>query len=165
MRQELERIYRDHRQGLFTLALSIARCPDLAEDAVHEAFARLWQSKVRPKGDPVAYVFAAVRNVALELVRRHRRPVAAAESIFSRQPTDPASAAIQSERQQLVRRAVDGLPIRQRQVVVLRLHAGLTFQQIAETFDEPLQTVASRYRRALGQIKKTLGKSLWMETS
>ena len=73
-------------------------------------------------------------------------------------PDDPASNALEAERQRHVRRAVETLPTRQRQVVVLRLHSGLTFQQIAEVFGEPLQTVASRYRRALGRMKETLGK-------
>ena len=156
MWQELQRIYQDHRQGLFTLALSITRCPDLAEDAVHDAFVRLWRSQRKPKGDSVAYVFASVRNAALQQARRRRRPVALAESVFGSRSSDPASVAIDTEQRQLVRRALEALPIRQRQVVVLRLHAGLTFQQIADTFGEPLQTVASRYRRALKRVKETL---------
>ena len=72
VQQELERIYRDHRQGLFTLALSITRCPDLAEDAVQDAFTRLWRSEIEPQGDSTAYVFASVRNAALELARGRR---------------------------------------------------------------------------------------------
>lgn len=159
MQQDLEGIYREHRQGLFTLALSITRCPDLAEDAVHDAFARLWRAKISPKGDSVAYVFATVRNAAVQQTRRRRRPVAVPVSMFGGQTADPAAAAIEAERQQLVCRAVETLPDRQREVVVLRIHAGLTFQQIAETLAEPLQTVASRYRRALGRIKKNLEKS------
>ncbi len=155
MQQQLERIYQDHRQGLFTLALSITRRPDLAEDAVQEAFARLWQSKREPTADPVAYVFASVRNAALQLLRR-RQPVEAETSIFADEGSDPAAAAIEDERQRLVRRAVDALPIRQREAVVLRLNAGLTFQQIADTVGEPLQTIASRYRRALQQVKEML---------
>ena len=166
MQQELKRIYQDHRQGLFTLALSITRCPDLAEDAVHDAFVRLWRSKIRPKGDSVAYVFASVRNAALEQMRQRRRAgrlATAGVSLLESGPSDtgpddPASNALEAERQRHVRRAVETLPTRQRQVVVLRLHSGLTFQQIAEVFGEPLQTVASRYRRALGRMKETLGK-------
>ncbi len=155
MQQQLERIYQDHRQGLFTLALSITRHPDLAEDAVQEAFARWWQSKREPTGDPVAYVFASVRNAALQLLRG-RQPVEAEQSIFADEGSDPAAAAIEDEQQRLVRRAVDALPIRQREAVVLRLNAGLTFQQIADTVGEPLQTIASRYRRALQQVKEML---------
>lgn len=156
MRKQLERIYREHRQGLFTLALSITRCPDLAEDAVQEAFARLWRSAARPEGDVVSYVFASVRNAALDQARLRRAPGAPAVSIFDADPATPLSAAIDAERRQGVRRAVDALPPKQRQTVVLRLYAGLTFRQIAETLAEPLQTVASRYRRALERIKESL---------
>ena len=158
VQKDLERIYREHRQGLFSLALSITRCPDLAEDAVHDAVARLWRSSVEPSGDRVAYVFASVRNAALELVRRKGRSVQLDASVFDPQGPDPALSAIDAERRQLARRAVDALPTGQRQVVVLRLHVGLTFQQIADTFGEPLQTVASRYRRALKRIKDSIEK-------
>ena len=64
MKETLERIYWDHRQGLYTLALAITRRPERAEDAVQDAFARLWTASRRPTGDPVPYVFAAVRNAA-----------------------------------------------------------------------------------------------------
>ena len=158
MQNELERIYREHRQGLFALALSITRRVDLAEDAVHDAMMRLWRRGVKPQRDWVAYVFASVRNAALDL--RRRRPAGLPVSMFQSEPSDPATAAIEAERRRLVRRAVDALPIRQRQTVVLRLYAGLTFQQIADTFGEPLQTAASRYRRALARIKETIEKSI-----
>jgi len=160
VQQDLEQIYREHRQGLFSLALSITRCPDLAEDAVHDAVTRLWRSSVEPSGDRVAYVFASVRNAALEVARRRRRSTQLGESVFEAHGPDPATSAVDAERRQLARRAVDALPIRQRQVVVLRLYVGLTFRQIAETIGEPLQTVASRYRRALQRIKDRIEKQV-----
>ena len=158
MQQQLERIYREHRQGLFTLALSITRCPELAEDAVQEAFARLWRSAVMPEGDVVSYVFASVRNAALDQTRSRRTPGRPPTSIYDVDPVTPDSVAIDAERRQCVRRAVDALPTRQREAVVMRLYAGLTFRQIAEILGEPLQTVASRYRRALEQIRQSVEK-------
>ena len=153
MQGNLERIYREHRQGLYTLALAITRSPDQAEDAVHDAFVRLWRSGIEPAGDRVAYVFAAVRNAAFDQRRRRRETVETPLSIFDSVEPDPAQAAVDAERQRLVREAVDSLPLRQRQIVVLRLYASLTFRQIGEMFGEPLPTVASRYRRALQRIK------------
>jgi RNA polymerase sigma-70 factor, ECF subfamily len=156
VQRRLEQVYRDHRQGLFTLALAISRSPDLAEDAVQEAFTRLWRSSREPQGDLVAYTFATVRNTALELVRRRRDTVQMPASLFDGTRCNPAALASDAEQERLVRAAVDALPIRQRQAVVLRLYAGLTFQQIADTLHEALPTVASRYRRALQRIKETL---------
>jgi len=156
VRRQIEAIYRSHRHGLFTLALSITRRVELAEDAVHEACARLLRLGARPKGDAVAYVFAAVRNAALDAARRQRRWTKLSDSIFDPGQADPAQAASHAEQQRLARDAVERLPLRQRQAVVLRLYANLTFEQIAETLNEPLATVAARYRRALERIKKTI---------
>ncbi len=156
MRRRLERIYREHRQGLYSLALSITRAADLAEDSVQEALARLWRSARQPRGDAVAYVFAAVRNAALEIGWKQRPRSGVPASLFDAAPADPAKMALMDEQERLVRAAVDGLPIRQRQAVVLRVYAGLSFQQIADTLGEPLATVASRYRRALERIRSTV---------
>lgn len=155
MRQRLEAIYREHRQGLLTLALAITRSATLAEDAVHDAVLRLWRSARQPQGDAVAYVFASVRNAAIEVRRRQRPQSLLRDSLFAAR--DDATCTLEAaEEGDRVRRAIDGLPLRARQVVVMRVYGELTFQQIAETLDEPLQTVASRYRRALEQIRQQL---------
>jgi len=165
VRSVLEQVYRDHRQGLFTLALAITRCPHRAEDAVHEAMARLWQSTDLPR-DPVPYVFSAVRNAAIDQTRRavtrHRLESA---SIFngmpaasgpatSRSPGDPEAEAITAEQHARLRQAVDDLPQAEREAIVMRIYGGLKFEQIAEALDEPLPTVASRYRRALETLSR-----------
>lgn len=153
MHQTVERVYFDHRQGLYTLALAITRCPGRAEDAVQEAFARLWSRGVRPTGDPVAYVFAAVRNAAIDQVRRQPadRPREPA-SIYNGLPPDPAHQAVTREQHRAVREAVEALPEAQRESVVMKVYGGLTFQQMAEALGEPLPTVAARYRRALDAL-------------
>lgn len=151
-------MYETHRQGLFTLALAITRCPALAEDAIQEAFLRLWRTGARPDGDPVPYVFAAVRNAAVDQVRKSAaagRPVP--ESIFGGEARDPSVSAATAEEHRAVREAVDALPDAQREVVVMKTYGGLTFEQIAQTTGEPLQTVASRYRRALERLGQRLG--------
>ena len=60
-------IYQRHRRGLFALALSITGCPMRAEDAVHDAFARLCRMNLASATNADAYAFIAVRNAALDL--------------------------------------------------------------------------------------------------
>ncbi|MCX5682877.1 MAG: sigma-70 family RNA polymerase sigma factor [Planctomycetota bacterium] len=159
MKSVLEQVYREYRQGLFTLALAITRCPHRAEDAVQEAMARLWQSTELPR-DPVPYVFSAVRNAALDQLRRaaarHRLE---SVSIFEglpdpAGPDNPETSAISAEQHALLKRAVDALPPAEREAVVMRIYGGLKFEQIAEALGEPLPTVASRYRRALETLSQ-----------
>ncbi len=158
MRERLESIYREHRQGLFSLALSITRRRDAAEDAVHDAFARLFRSRAVLQGDAVAYVFACVRNAAVDVARRRPPEAALSESLFEADCRTPADAAESGEQTDRLRQALGALPGPQRETVVMRTYAGLTFQQIAEALGEPLPTVASRYRRALERIRRFLGE-------
>ncbi len=159
MRRTLGKVYLKYRQGLFTLALSITRNTDRAEDAVHEAFTRLCARPTPPTGDVVPYVFAAVRNAAIDQIRRGPR---AGEdvSFFQAETTDPADAIAETEQARLLREAVESLPTDQRDAVVLRIYSGLTFDQVALALGAPLQTVASRYRRALAKLRERCGKLL-----
>ncbi len=157
----IEQIYRRHRHGLYTLALSIAGRPDAAEDAVHDAVVRLCRSGMKPAGDPVAYVFAAVRNAAVDQRRRAGPRAAGNVSIFdlpdavdAGRPVDESAG--DAERDRRVAEALAQLPVDQREAVVLHLFAGLTFAQAAEAVGAPLQTVASRYRRGLTALREPL---------
>ncbi|HEX4796695.1 MAG TPA: sigma factor, partial [Humisphaera sp.] len=99
--QELADIYERHRRALFALALSITRCPAKAEDAVHDAFARLCRVSGRVAGDRVAYVFSAVRNAAVDQVRRGaiEQDVRRAQDVlFDLQGIDPRQQALDAER-------------------------------------------------------------------
>ena len=159
MRLTLETIYRRHRQGLFTLALSIVRDPQAAEDAVQDAFSRLWARRGGINGDPVAYVFAAVRNAALDLLRKRPGAALSGVSIFDNRPAtagEPGQRVEDEERNRLLRSAVNSLPDELRHPVVLRLYAGLTFEQTAEALGVPLSTASSRYRKALEVLKEAL---------
>jgi RNA polymerase sigma-70 factor (ECF subfamily) len=155
---DLADIYQRYRQGLFTLALSIVGCPLRAEDAVHDAFARLCRQGTDAAENRVAYVFAAVRNAALDQVRRARStlPIDFASSVFDWQWGNPERAAMDDERQRSIARAIDALPDDQREAVVLRVYAGLNFAQIAIVLDAPMPTVFARYRRALARLKGQL---------
>ena len=156
LRGTLEDIYRGHWQGLYTLALSVTRCPELAEDAVHEGFARLCRLTPDPEGDAVAYTFAVVRHAAIDLLRRGPRPTALEAPIFDGRSRSPSSEAIEAEEEERARRAVAGLSDAGRELVVLKLYAGLTFEQIAQTLGEPLGTVTSRYHRTMRQLRDEL---------
>ena len=60
------------------------------------------------------------------------------------------------ERDHLLQKAVGDLPDGQREVIVMKLYGGLTFEQIAAALDEPLSTVSSRYQRTLEQLRKNV---------
>ena len=151
--QPLEAIYRQYRQGLFSLAMAITSNAMAAEDAIHDAFARMCRAGSLFS---VAYVFAAVRNASRDQLRRRRNTAELTESIFDNQPT-PERAALTDETCQIIRQEIDSLEPDQREVIIMKVYSELTFDQIAQALGEPLQTVASRYRRAMQKLKSQLG--------
>lgn len=161
---ELEQIYRQHRQALFTLALTVTRCTGLAEDAVQEAFVRLCQKVEPQQGSLVAYVFASVRNAAVDVHRRQQHQQGLAESIFADRPNSVASPVSRldsgdSEKTELesqLKVAIQQLEETSRQIVVMKIYAELTFEEIGEVLETPSATVATRYRRAIMKLEGQL---------
>ena len=160
MKHWLEDIYREHRRGLFGLALSVVREAAAAEDAVHEAFARMVRQRDRPSTDSIAYVYKAVRNAAIDQTRRRQArpdPIDTVSTLFAApKKDDPAAQAELTETQQMLMHAVNNLPNDEREAIVMRSFGGLTFKQIAEATGQPLSTVSSQYQRALGKLRHKL---------
>ena len=159
MRAELEQLYCQHRQTLFSLALTVTGCAGLAEDAVHEAFVRLCQLKARPVGSLAAYVFATVRNAAIDGRRRQARQQALAESVFENSSarigvrTKPVESSEQLSR---LSRLIDALEESVREIIVMKTFGNLTFEEIGQVLGTPGATVATRYRRALIKLEEQL---------
>ncbi len=153
-RSWLDELYRRQRRPLFLIAWNVLRCPGLSEDAVHSAFVRLAALPAAPR-EPKLYAFRAVRNAAVDLARaRNRQQVEPAAAIEGYTKVD--APAVDDESLVAAQAALEQLDDVSREVVELHLHASLTFQEIAGLLDQPLPTVASRYRRALEKLRDLL---------
>jgi RNA polymerase sigma-70 factor (ECF subfamily) len=156
----LKEIYGSHRQGLFSLALAITGSRQSAEDAIHEAFAKLIGRKP-PIGDAIPYVFKTLRHAAIDIQRKEQRGQKLSESLFngfipSQESVDPADKVLNKERDLILRKAIDNLPEKEREAIVLKALAGLTFQQAGDVMGIPAKTIASRYRRGLERLENHL---------
>ena len=164
LRTELEQLYRKHRQSLFSVALTVTGCSSMAEDAVHEAFVRLCQKSELPEGNLASYVFASVRNAAIDCRRRQQHQRTITESIFASSgsdslSSDSSSAPNQNDETESVKSAIDQLDELSRQIVVMKIFSELTFEEIAGVLEMPSATVATRYRRAIMKLEEELRRS------
>ena len=158
MRAELEQVYRQHRQALFALAMTITGCAGLAEDAVHEAFVRLCGMQKPPSGRLAAYVFAAVRNAAVDCCRRVKRERIVAETLFvvATISSPLAADAANDELAERLSREIDLLDESTREIMVMKIFGELTFDEIGSVLNTPAATVATRYRRTLMTLEERL---------
>lgn len=152
----LDRIYRKHRQQLFTCALAVTRCPDRAEDAIQEAFYRLFRLERKPRYLK-AYVFRAVRNAAIDQVKRNPPPRDNGVLDFVFDPgEDPRAAAAGEEFKRRVAHALLALSEDQRETIVQHIYGGLTFREIAHIRETPQGTVAAWYHRGIRKLRTKL---------
>jgi RNA polymerase sigma-70 factor (ECF subfamily) len=162
-----------HGPAMLLLARQFVLSAADAEDVVQDAFVRFWRSRERggddnrePVSDAVAYLYACVKHAALDHLRGGRRRLRREEAVASARAemqwdepllTGPLE---QEERRQLIEAALARLPEPQREVLVLKVWAGLSFPQIARALEIPSDTAASRYRYAVGKLREQLAGEL-----
>jgi RNA polymerase sigma-70 factor (ECF subfamily) len=158
-----------HGPGMLLLARQFVASRADAEDVVQEAFLRFWRAREQsdvPVADPVAYLYACVKRSALDWQRGGRRrtrretSVASGRAEMSRDVPLLSGPLEREERRVAVEAALAQLPEPQREVLVMKVWAGLSFPQIARALDIPLDTAASRYRYALARLREQLAEEL-----
>jgi RNA polymerase sigma-70 factor (ECF subfamily) len=143
-------VYEQYRRELYLTAWSVLRDDDASEDAVQTAFAQLAKLKTTPR-EPKLYVFRCVRNAALDSARaRSRRREAPLAADWD--APGHVTSELDAEMLRSISESLELLEPPEREAIELHLHAALTFKEIAELLEEPLPTVASRYRRALEKL-------------
>lgn len=134
--------------------------PAGAEDLVQEALVRFWKARKRePNLDP-PLLFTLIRRIAVDRARQLNRQRAQRETLAAEAEVAGESwfepTIEDRERGACVEQALRNLPAAQREVVVLKVWGGLTFEQVGESLDISPHTAASRYRYALGHLRKAL---------
>jgi RNA polymerase sigma-70 factor, ECF subfamily len=139
--------------GLVLFARQFARTSADAEDIVQDAFVRFWRKEHSIENR--ALLFAIVRSVALDLLRRDARRARreANASLEMEQSTLPQFDFDDGSQRELAA-AVDCLPVEQREVLVMKIWNELTFAEIGQALGISQNTAASRYRYALVALKK-----------
>src|SRR4051794_37979773 len=133
----------------YRTACLVLRSGTDAEDAVQDAFLRVWRFRdAIPPGDGRrAWLYRVVVNACLSRVRADRPwRERAADDALAELPsgTDVAGRAEQAEQARLVARAIDRLPEHLRLPVVLRYYSGLAEREIAVAIRRRPGTVKSR---------------------
>jgi RNA polymerase sigma factor (sigma-70 family) len=159
--EALHRIYEKYKHDLVTLAASLLADLDLAEDVVHDVFIGFIQSsgKFRLTGSLKGYLSTCVANAARncnKAQRRRRHATLDDVDPAHAQSCDPASEAEFGEEFKRLSRALDQLPYEQREVLVLRVYAGMTFAAIAAQQSASVHTVQGRYRYAVEKMRSCL---------
>jgi RNA polymerase sigma-70 factor (ECF subfamily) len=140
-RETWNRVYRP-------LAVTL-RDHELAREAVDEAMVRAFQkwSKVCRYDNPPGWVYRVALNFAKNRMRRRWREIPLASIEPSWEMTTPNPEVMQS---------VLGLPMRQREIVVLRFLFDWSVQEVSDALGIPEGTVKSRLHRAMAALREMM---------
>jgi RNA polymerase sigma-70 factor (ECF subfamily) len=162
--QAFDTLYRAHHPGLCAFANSIVRDHASAEDLVQDVFVTLWANRqsLTTLTTPRAYLYAAVRNRALNHLRRQsvgdawqesetRDP----ESASSTQPSADDDLDARELHQQL-QAALAGLSPRSKVAATLRWYEQMTYAEIAEAMGISEKSVENQLSRAIKALRTIL---------
>lgn len=135
-----------------------------AEDVVQESFLRLWKLRAaQPIRSAKAFLFTVARNIALDTVRRTRSsPVSAVPDLAAlpvmEERVDVSGAACASEEVALLAEALQELPPRCREIILLRKFQNLPQKAVAARLGISELTVQEQVYRGLRRLEKVLVK-------
>ena len=165
-----ETLMHRHRTPVYAFLLRLTGERTRAEDLVQETFLRLVKASAgwEPRAAVRTWLFTIARNLAVDASRR--QVFRAAEPLDApgpdgegqRHPPPAATGPAPDEAAEAARlrprleAALAVLPADQREVVLLREHAGLSFPEIAEAVGVNENTAKSRMRYALLALRERL---------
>lgn len=165
--RSFEELLGRHRQKIYTSIYLFVKDQSLAEDIFQEVFIKiidtLRKGKYNHEGKFLQWAMRIAYNMCVDYFRRNkRRPqVSPTETfdIFDVLPMTDDNAEqsiIRSQTHEKVRQLVDMLPPEQREVVILRHYADMSFKEIAKLTRVSINTALGRMRYALINIRKMI---------
>jgi len=160
--QEPEQLYRifqeifyKYYEPLCKYAFTIVKEPHSCEDIVQETFLRVWEKKQNLIGSEELtwYLYTAIRNNCLSFLEKKQKTVLgdfSSQEIVDTTPNDrPSPPAKESDYDTLLKKALENLPPKCREVFVLSRVSNLTYKQISDSLGISIKTVENQMGKAL----------------
>lgn len=150
-------LFRESAADVHGYLISLLGDRSAAEDLTALAFERLYRSRWRldrRRGTPRAWLFSIARNAALDELRQRRRR---SSYDLGEEPVDNRASGEELEdveRRATVAEALASLPLRERELVLLKFHGQLSNSELARTLGISESNAGTRLHRALTRLRE-----------
>jgi len=151
-------IYDQMSAGVYSVAYSIVKNDDNAQEVVQDVFTKLWinKSKLDPEGNLWVFLYVVTKRLSIDRFRSEKRFKLALENNF-RDDNDfaasPEDLIFYKELDNLLNLSISELPEQQRKVIELSRNKGLNHQQIASLLGLSPSTVNNHITKALTHLR------------
>ncbi len=158
-----------HKSKIYTSICMFVKDKDLANDIFQETFIKVIDTfrsgKYNEEGKFIQWAMRISHNLCIDFFRKNKRRKTINTSedfdifnVIASKDDNQEAVLMKEQTYKKVRKLVDSLPQEQREVVLLRNYAELSFKEIAELTNVSINTALGRMRYALINIRKTISE-------
>jgi RNA polymerase sigma factor (sigma-70 family) len=159
-----ENLFKRYERPLFSFILKFVRDRQVAEDIFQQTWMKVLNglNGYEEKGKFSSWLFGIANNCCIDHSRKETRSKVdgrtSAEGMDMLEGDDcnPESTFLKQEETEWLEKAIQTLPMEQKEVVLLRLHGQLPFKEIARVLESPLNTVLGRMHYAVRNLRKAI---------
>ncbi len=158
-----EQLFKEHYRVLANYAYGFLQNGDQAEDVVQDVFLQLWskKDKIVLKKGMMEYLFAAIRNKSLDILRKQKSERLHITHIllsYNSHDSEEDEATLLYKKERLYK-SIRQLPPKCQEVLRLSKLKGLTYAEIAKQMDLSVKTVENQMGRAMRLLRELMNKS------
>lgn len=160
-RQAFGRLYDVVSPKLFGVSLRILKNRTLAEDALQEIFVKIWQrsQSYRPgRQAPMGWLVTIARHHAIDVIRANKRKHEDIEAHYDLKSSDPSPEqhAMATNERERIANCLKELEPNKAEAVVAAYVEGYSYNELADRYAIPLNTMRTWLRRSLIKLKACL---------
>jgi RNA polymerase sigma-70 factor (ECF subfamily) len=155
--ERFESLYRSSRDDVYAYVMTLLRDPSAAEDVTALAFERAYRRRRtfdRRRGEERAWLFGIARNAALDELRRRRRVAALVTEPSEEVLVDDDDEAEVALRRTALQAALAQLPAREREIIALKFHGGLSNAELARVLGITESNAGTLLYRTMEKLRK-----------
>ena len=154
-------IYKRYVSPLYSLAYKYLKNKEMAEDAVHYTFCKLWERRafIDISVSLKNYLYTIVKNYILNEIRNNNFAIQKNYEIAqsaSHYESDLAEQLEVRETEQMIQKTLDRLPEQKKQVCYYKIYDRLSNQEIADKMGLSVNTIKTHYSQSLKLLKVML---------
>jgi RNA polymerase sigma-70 factor (ECF subfamily) len=151
-------LFERHHVRLFSFFLRLTRDRERSEDLVQELFVRIlkYRHTFRTDGSFTAWMYQIARHVHLSHLRR-QKPDLPLDEVLDHEPDSAESAPGRLEREEEedhLRQALEKLPLRKRELLLLSRQPDLKYKDLAAMFECSVGAIKVSVHRAVHDLRK-----------